>query len=82
MEKLNVSDLLAGDIKGSWLPNAVSSAVPPEYAEGAKKMVTAGILLGMSDGALQTTDTWNKLLPEYKFTQAEDFLAKEWSDKP
>jgi hypothetical protein len=38
-----------------------------------------GLLLGFQDGAFQVSDEWNKLLPDYKFTQPEEFLTKAWA---
>jgi hypothetical protein len=39
------------------------------------------MLLGISAGALNVTDEWNQLLPDYKFTQAEEFLGEAWKSK-
>jgi hypothetical protein len=27
------------------------------------------------------SDEWNRLLPDYRFTDAEDFLSKHWAGK-
>jgi hypothetical protein len=40
-----------------------------------------GILLAIKDGAFTSSDTWNKLLPEFKFEDAETFLVREWKGK-
>jgi hypothetical protein len=45
-------------------------------------MLMSGILLGISAGALDVSDEWNRLLPDYKLTQAEDFLTEAWRGKP
>lgn len=37
------------------------------------------LLLGYKDGAFQVSDEWNKLLPDFKFTQPEEFLTKAWA---
>lgn len=45
-------------------------------------MFVSGIILGFSREALAVSDEWNRLLPDYKFTQAEEFLADAWRGKP
>lgn len=45
-------------------------------------MVVPGLLLSFSAGAWNVTDEWNQLLPDYKFTQADEFLAEAWNGKP
>lgn len=39
------------------------------------------ILLAINDGAFEASDEWNKLLPDYKFTDAEAFVRREWRGK-
>ncbi|KAI4861842.1 NAD(P)-binding protein [Hypoxylon rubiginosum] len=53
----------------------------PEVVEAFLNMALKGILLGISRGAYDITDEWNKILPDYKFTQVEDFLKKVWGGK-
>lgn len=36
-------------------------------------------LLGIKHGALRVSEEWNKLLPDYEFTQPEEFLTKAWA---
>jgi len=43
-----------------------------------EKILLGGVLLGFSEGAFDVSDEWNKLLPEYKFTGAEEFLTDAW----
>jgi hypothetical protein len=43
---------------------------------------TASILLAISENAYCVSDAWNRLLPDYKFTAAEEFLSEAWSGKP
>ena len=46
------------------------------------KTVLVGTLLSSAKGAWDVSDAWNQLLPDYKFTQMEDFLIKVWEEKP
>lgn len=44
--------------------------------------MVAEILRGISAGDFLCSDEWNKLLPDFKFTQAEEFLTSVWDGKP
>ncbi|MCJ1471918.1 hypothetical protein MMC13_000559 [Lambiella insularis] len=81
IEKLKAKDLEAGVAKCSWLPTVDHPGIPHEQAEALAPMLVAGMLLGTSAGALRVTDEWNRLLPDYQFTQAEEFLAEAWHGK-
>lgn len=78
---MKADDLKAGVVKSSWLPIVDHPGIPKEHAEGLAPTLVASMLLGISAGALNVTDEWNQLLPEYKFTQAEEFLDKAWKGK-
>ena len=82
IEKLKADDLRAGVAKCSWLPTVDHTGIPREQAEALAPMLVAGMLLGISAGALMVTDEWNRLLPDYRFVQAAEFLTEAWRDKP
>lgn len=42
----------------------------------------SGMLLGISAGVLKVSNEWNRLLPDYEFTRAEEFLTEVWESKP
>lgn len=44
-------------------------------------MFTAGLTLGISVGAMNVSDEWNRLFPEYKFIDARQFLTEAWQGK-
>jgi hypothetical protein len=69
-------------LKASWRPLVSHPAIPPDQAATLSGILLAGMLLGISAGALNVSDEWNRLLPDYTFTQAEEFLSKAWRDKP
>lgn len=81
-EKLKVDELESGTWKSSWLPKFEHPSIPPEQVDMFSRFGTAGILLAMSDNAFECSDEWNRLLPDYKFTQPEEFLADFWRGKP
>jgi hypothetical protein len=39
------------------------------------------ILLGIKDKGFVVSDEWNKLLPDYKFTQVDEFVERAWKGK-
>ncbi|EEU38228.1 uncharacterized protein NECHADRAFT_76991 [Fusarium vanettenii 77-13-4] len=79
VEKLKEEDLKAGVIKSSWMPIVTHPDVPVESREALAGSLLAGILLGgFHAGNFLVSDEWNKLLPDYKFTQPEEFLTEAW----
>jgi hypothetical protein len=46
------------------------------------KTVLIGTLLSSAKGAWDVSDEFNQLLPDFKFTQIEEFLAQVWEGKP
>jgi hypothetical protein len=70
-----------GEWNTSWVPKINHPSIPPEQVEVLSRIFTAGILLAMHDKAYQVSDEWNRLLPDYKFTDTEDFLTKAWYGK-
>ena len=57
-------------------------AVPEDQASEMFKTMTVGLLLGGAKGSWDSSGEWNRIFPDYKFTQAEEYLAKIWSGKP
>jgi len=45
------------------------------------KTVLISTLLSSAKGAWDVSNAFNELLPDYKFTQIEDFLAGAWYGK-
>lgn len=82
VEQPGIEDLKGGLMKTTWLPVVDHPAIPPEQAKAFAEMFLAGFSLGMSAGALNTSDEWNKLLPDFQFTQPRPFLTDMWKDKP
>ena len=46
------------------------------------RVILAGVLIAVSAGNYVISDDWNRLLPEYKFIKAEEFLVETWCGKP
>jgi len=43
--------------------------------------MVGGISLAIGAGCFDVGDEWNRLLPDFEFTDAKDFLRKAWGDK-
>ncbi|KAM0234860.1 hypothetical protein ACHAPO_006224 [Fusarium lateritium] len=79
VEKLKSKDLLAGEVKAPWLPLPEHPSIPVAVRKELAANMVKGILIGFQDGAFQVSDEWNKLLPNFKFTQPNEFLTKAWA---
>jgi hypothetical protein len=82
VERLKEEDLRAGIVKSPWVPKIAHPSLSPEEIEAMATVFVPGLLLGIAAGNLRVSDEWNRLLPDYKFTQAEEFLVKTWAGKP
>ena len=79
VERLNKADLQAGVVKASWRLPSMHPSIPPEQVAAFADAIVAGFLLGISAGNLDISDEWNRLLPDYAFTQPEEFLSQAWA---
>ncbi|KFY27885.1 hypothetical protein V491_00710 [Pseudogymnoascus sp. VKM F-3775] len=79
---VKLEDLEAGNLKTSWTLETKHPSVSEEQAADALKSVLIGALLSGAKGAWDVSDEFNRILPDYKFTQIEEFLANVWEDKP
>jgi hypothetical protein len=72
-------------LKTSWTLEKKHRAVTQEQADqvaGMIKTVMIGTLLSSANGAWEVSDAFNQLLPDYEFTEIEEFLSKVWEGKP
>jgi hypothetical protein len=67
-----------GELKASWYPIIEHKALPDEYRELFSKNVTMEYVKSLAAGGWSTSDEWNRLLPDYKFISAEEYLSKVW----
>lgn len=75
-------DVRAGDFHGSWVPQFYKEqGLSPERKEHFSKAILRGVLLSGLCKSWVVSDQWNRLLPDYKFTDAEEFLEKYWAGK-
>ncbi|KAM7184477.1 hypothetical protein V8F20_012216 [Naviculisporaceae sp. PSN 640] len=81
VERLKYEDLKEQVVKSSWRPKIEHAAFTPEEVVALESNVVSGIVIGIGTGMMEASDEWNKLLPDYKFTKAEEFLASVWEGK-
>ncbi|CAI6304622.1 unnamed protein product [Periconia digitata] len=81
IERIPLFDLQKGEFESSWLPTLDHPAIPAEQRKGLAKGMVAGVLQAVRAGAFEVSDEWNKLLPDMKFTDAEEFLRGAWEGK-
>lgn len=82
IEKLKADELESGAWETSWIPRLDHPSIPPEQVDMFSKIIVAGLLLAISDKAYICSDEWNRLLPDYEFTQPEEYLFEAWRGKP
>lgn len=82
VEKIPLDDLKRLSFKTSWLPVADHPSVPVETRNEMAAGIVAGFLQAADAGAFTVTNEWNQLLPDKKFTTAEEFLTEVWEGKP
>lgn len=82
VEKVKLEDLESGILTASWKLEASHPSIPPEQVEKMLQTVLIGTLLSSVKGAWDISDEFNKLLPDFKFIQMEDFLTRVWEGKP
>lgn len=81
VELLKMEDLAAGELKTENYPRLDLPSIPEDQVEAFSKTATIGVLISISNGVWNVSDEWNRLLPEYEFTQIEDFIRRAWGDE-
>jgi len=78
---LSEADVRADKIDTPWVPQFVDPNLSAEQNEFFSKVILKGCLLSGVSRSWVVSDEWNRLLPDYKFTDAEEFLEKHWAGK-
>ncbi|OKL60369.1 hypothetical protein UA08_04152 [Talaromyces atroroseus] len=74
VQTLKKQDLETGEWKTTWVPLIDHPSIPADQVEFFSRVIVASMLLATHAQVYHTSDEWNRLLPDYKFTQAEEFL--------
>ncbi|KKY14169.1 hypothetical protein UCDDS831_g08384 [Diplodia seriata] len=81
-ELIRLGEKLRGQLKSSWCPLLTHPCFPDEHREIISRHIMITFLRSVAQGAWTVSDSWNKLLPDYKYTSAEDYLTQIWMGKP
>jgi hypothetical protein len=82
LNKVKLEDLEVGVLKTTWIPEIRHPSVTQDQIAAVSKIIIIGMLVSISKGAWTVSDEWNRLLPDYKFTEVEEFLSDVWVGKP
>jgi hypothetical protein len=82
IEKFKANELEKGSWEASWIPRLDHPSIPLDQVDMFSRIIVAGFLLAASASAYHCSDEWNRLLPDFKFTQPEEFLSEMWRGKP
>ncbi|KAL1631993.1 hypothetical protein SLS56_004038 [Neofusicoccum ribis] len=82
VESVSLKDLEAGELKSSWYPPLNHPSIPVEMVDELSKTATIHFLCSAAKGEWSVSDDWNKLLPSFRFTTAEEYLRTIWDGKP
>ncbi|CZR60456.1 related to 2`-hydroxyisoflavone reductase [Phialocephala subalpina] len=74
-------DVRADVFQTPWCPMFKSPDFSEEQLKHFSKVILRGCLLSFLCGSWVVSDAWNRLLPDYKFTNPEEFLLKAWEGK-
>lgn len=66
-------------VKAPWLPKLGHPAIPEETHEVVGPQIVTGVLQGLAAGEWESSDSSNRLLPDFDFTQPEEFLTAAWT---
>lgn len=80
--ELKRSDILAEEWKASWAPLMDHPAIQKDQLEFMSKHIAGRMLLAVEAGDYVVNDSWNRLFPDYQFTNLEEFLTEAWDGKP
>ncbi|TVY83804.1 hypothetical protein LSUE1_G004836 [Lachnellula suecica] len=78
---LKEEDVRAGNIESPWIPHFADPSLSSEQNQQFAKLILKGSLLSGLARSWVVSDEWNRLLPDYKFTRAWEFLEKHWVGK-
>lgn len=82
VDTLSMEDLEGGELKSSWHPLIDHKSLSDDIRHQVSKGATIEFVRTSAMGTWRVSDEWNKLLPAYRFTTAEEYLTKVWEGKP
>ncbi|UPX20658.1 uncharacterized protein EKO05_0010884 [Ascochyta rabiei] len=79
--RISTEGLEAGDWTSSWVPILHHPTLHPDHVEAVSKVFITGLLLAAKEGAIDTSDEWNKLLPDHESETAEKIWKAAFDGK-
>ncbi|TGO32147.1 hypothetical protein BHYA_0346g00020 [Botrytis hyacinthi] len=81
VESIEKSDLEEGRFTSSWFPVIVHPSVPEDQKDAFSQSYFSASILAIERGGWDASNEWNELLPDFRFTSAEEFLSNIWKHR-
>lgn len=81
VESVEKSDLEDGRFTSSWFPVIVHPSVPEDQKDAFSQRYFSASILAIERGGWDASKEWNELLPDFRFTSAEEFLSNIWKHR-
>ncbi|KAF7920984.1 hypothetical protein BELL_0124g00210 [Botrytis elliptica] len=78
VESIEKGDLEEGKFTSSWFPVIVHSSVSEDQKDAFSQSYFSAFILALERGGWDASNEWNELLPDFRFTSAEEFLSNIW----
>lgn len=81
IEHIKSSDIEAGELKASWVPQMSHPVIASADRETFSKEFVIMFFTALRRGSWDVSDEWNRRYPDFKFQSAEEYLTKAWEGK-
>ncbi|TGO27213.1 hypothetical protein BPAE_0045g00100 [Botrytis paeoniae] len=82
VESVQKSDLEKGMFTSSRFSVIAHPAVPEDHRDAFSQSYFSAFILALERGGWDASNEWNELLPNFRFTCAEEFLSDVWKHGP
>ncbi|KAM3423643.1 hypothetical protein BST61_g1063 [Cercospora zeina] len=76
IEYITLAQARAGRLPTSWVADFNHAAIPEQFRESWSRTFNAKVIYSVYLGGYAVSDTWNRLLPNFRFTSLEELLQK------
>ncbi|KJX95894.1 nmrA-like family protein [Zymoseptoria brevis] len=76
IEYVTLAQARAGRLPTSWVSDFNHAAIPEQLRDSWSRTFNAKVMYSVHLGNYAVSDTWNRLLPDFRFTGLEEFLQK------
>ena len=81
VEYVSSKDILADDLKTSWVPQLSHPVIPADQREAFSTQFVLDFFRAMLKGSWDVSDEFNQRHPEFKFVGVEEYLTKAWKGR-